>query len=335
MPRASPTPSTEPTRMWVVDTGMPEARGQHDRRRGRELGREGAARRELGDLLADGLDHPVAPASRGRSRCRCRRPSASTARRAPCASRSRRLRHVDDRRQRADRVGDVVRAVREGDRAGGHDDRAPTKTRSTSRKRLRPGSARPATRCTREAAPDDGDPATPSAAAQPGTPEIEVEADVLQALEHRDEPDDEEHDEDEEGAPPASRPSIGSSRSRTVRRTRWKITKASTPPISGDVTHEATICATLPQLTASTPSATAPKPTIAPTIEWVVETGSPMRVAHQQQRRGRGQRRQHAVEQQLRVRRELAGVEHALADGVGDVAAREEGARELEHAPRR
>ena len=40
-----------------------------------------------------------------------------------------------------------------------------------------------------------------------------------------------------------------------------------------------TICATFPQATASTPSPTTPKPTIAPTIACVVETGRPKRDA--------------------------------------------------------
>jgi len=45
------------------------------------------------------------------------------------------------------------------------------------------------------------------------------------------------------------------------------------------VIQDRTIWATFPQTTASMPSPTAPKPTMAPTIEWVVETGRPMRVA--------------------------------------------------------
>ncbi len=52
------------------------------------------------------------------------------------------------------------------------------------------------------------------------------------------------------------------------------------PPAStGETTQLAMICTTLPQLTASTPIPTAAKPTIAPTMEWVVETGQPRRLA--------------------------------------------------------
>ena len=37
-----------------------------------------------------------------------------------------------------------------------------------------------------------------------------------------------------------------------------------------------TMVPTLPHLTASMPMPTAAKPTIAPTIEWVVDTGQPL-----------------------------------------------------------
>ena len=46
-----------------------------------------------------------------------------------------------------------------------------------------------------------------------------------------------------------------------------------------DTTHDAAIEPSADQFTASMPSATAPKPAIAPTIEWVVETGHPRREA--------------------------------------------------------
>ena len=47
------------------------------------------------------------------------------------------------------------------------------------------------------------------------------------------------------------------------------------PALTGDTTQLMTIVPTLPQWTAPTPMPTAAKPTIAPTIEWVVDTGQP------------------------------------------------------------
>ena len=50
---------------------------------------------------------------------------------------------------------------------------------------------------------------------------------------------------------------------------------AMAPPSTGDTTQLATIRVILSQLTASGPMPTAPKPTIAPTMVWVVDTGQP------------------------------------------------------------
>ena len=47
------------------------------------------------------------------------------------------------------------------------------------------------------------------------------------------------------------------------------------PDITGDTTQLATMEDTFPQLTASGDMPTAAKPTMAPIIEWVVETGQP------------------------------------------------------------
>ena len=47
------------------------------------------------------------------------------------------------------------------------------------------------------------------------------------------------------------------------------------PEVTGDTTQLITIVPTLPHCTASTPIPTAAKPTIAPTIECVVDTGHP------------------------------------------------------------
>ena len=51
------------------------------------------------------------------------------------------------------------------------------------------------------------------------------------------------------------------------------------PEVTGDTTQLITIVPTLPHCTASTPMPTAAKPTIAPTIECVVDTGQPLREA--------------------------------------------------------
>jgi hypothetical protein len=45
--------------------------------------------------------------------------------------------------------------------------------------------------------------------------------------------------------------------------------------MNGELSQENAISAIFHHATASHPSATAPKPTMAPTIAWVVETGSP------------------------------------------------------------
>ena len=47
------------------------------------------------------------------------------------------------------------------------------------------------------------------------------------------------------------------------------------PAVSGDTTQLATMVPTWSHFTASMPIPTAAKPTIAPTMEWVVETGQP------------------------------------------------------------
>ena len=57
------------------------------------------------------------------------------------------------------------------------------------------------------------------------------------------------------------------------------IKKAIVPDIKGDTTQLETIEPTLDQLTASTLIPTAAKPTIAPTIECVVDTGQPLEEA--------------------------------------------------------
>ena len=50
---------------------------------------------------------------------------------------------------------------------------------------------------------------------------------------------------------------------------------ATPPPRTGETTQLAAIWAILPQLTASMPMPAMAKPTMAPTMEWVVETGQP------------------------------------------------------------
>ena len=51
------------------------------------------------------------------------------------------------------------------------------------------------------------------------------------------------------------------------------------PDIKGETTQLMTMLPTLPQLTESTPMPTMAKPTIAPTMVWVVDTGQPARDA--------------------------------------------------------
>ncbi len=48
------------------------------------------------------------------------------------------------------------------------------------------------------------------------------------------------------------------------------------PASSGEISQLEAMVPTLPQATASMPRPTAPKPTMAPTMEWVVETGQPL-----------------------------------------------------------
>lgn len=69
---------------------------------------------------------------------------------------------------------------------------------------------------------------------------------------------------------------MGSVRSRISTCTVRKMKKAMTPETSGDTTQLSTIWPTLPHCTASMPMPTAAKPTIAPMMEWVVETGQPI-----------------------------------------------------------
>ncbi len=58
-----------------------------------------------------------------------------------------------------------------------------------------------------------------------------------------------------------------------------KMISAITPAMSGDTTQLITIVPTLPHCTALTPMPATVKPTMAPTIECVVETGQPLRLA--------------------------------------------------------
>ena len=58
-----------------------------------------------------------------------------------------------------------------------------------------------------------------------------------------------------------------------------KTTNASVPESRGETTQDAVIRPTLAHSTASQPSATAPNPAMAPTIECVVDTGQPRRDA--------------------------------------------------------
>jgi len=52
--------------------------------------------------------------------------------------------------------------------------------------------------------------------------------------------------------------------------------KAMNPAVTGEMTQLMTMVPTFSQCTASTPMPTAAKPTIAPTMECVVETGQPL-----------------------------------------------------------
>ena len=58
-----------------------------------------------------------------------------------------------------------------------------------------------------------------------------------------------------------------------------KIANDIVPAITGETTQLATIVDTLVQFTASVETPTAAKPTMAPTIEWVVDTGQPIKLA--------------------------------------------------------
>ena len=63
---------------------------------------------------------------------------------------------------------------------------------------------------------------------------------------------------------------------------RWMLnirTNAISPPTTGEMTQLAAICPIFAHLTASTPIPAMPKPTKAPTIECVVETGQPFNEA--------------------------------------------------------
>src|SRR5690554_219638 len=61
--------------------------------------------------------------------------------------------------------------------------------------------------------------------------------------------------------------------------TERKIQKEMNPAITGDTTQLEMIDVTELQSTTSTEMPTAAKPTIAPTMEWVVDTGQPRRLA--------------------------------------------------------
>ena len=71
----------------------------------------------------------------------------------------------------------------------------------------------------------------------------------------------------------------GSAVSKTKRRTLIYKRKATVPANTGETTQLAAIFPTFIQLTASTEMPTDPKPTIAPTMLCVVDTGQPYVVA--------------------------------------------------------
>ena len=89
-----------------------------------------------------------------------------------------------------------------------------------------------------------------------------------------------------------------------------------TPEISGVITQLPTIPPTLPHSTASGLTPTAAKPTIAPTIECVVDTGHPNADAISNQVAAANKRRNHAKNQQFwRVYKE-AGINNTLANSL-------------------
>ena len=119
IPRAMPTPNTAPTRVCVVEIGMPVPDAITIVVAAASSAAKATARRQLGDLLADCRDHVPAE---------CRQTNYDTAatdnqypqrnRRfgRDCAG----LRDRDDGSQRADRVGHVIGTVCERHAAGGN-----------------------------------------------------------------------------------------------------------------------------------------------------------------------------------------------------------------------
>jgi hypothetical protein len=103
------------------------------------------------------------------------------------------------------------------------------------------------------------------------------------------------------------------------------------PASKGDTSQLAAIWPILSHFTASMPMPTAPKPTMAPMMEWVVDTGQPLHARHHQPHPGGEQRREHAVDQILGVFLEGRGVDDAVADGGGHLAPGNVSAKKLEH----
>ncbi len=117
--RKKPTPNTAPTAICVDADRQAEPGGDDDGEGGRQRHAIGAHRVELGDLARRRAGSGAGRKAEGRPRCRAPPISSHPERRVDACPMMRRTRRpTHDRRKRADGVGNVVRAMREGEQGG-------------------------------------------------------------------------------------------------------------------------------------------------------------------------------------------------------------------------
>jgi hypothetical protein len=87
---------------------------------------------------------------------------------------------------------------------------------------------------------------------------------------------------------------------------------------------------TIGQCTVENPMPMAAKPTTAPMMVWVVETGQPKREAISSQVPAASRAGEHAENQQFRLAAKQGGINNATPDGAGDPAAGQYGTGKLE-----
>jgi hypothetical protein len=236
---------------------------------------------------------------------------------------------VQDRRQGADRVGHVIRAVGEGHGTGGEDleqDEGPLGVAEAIGVLLAAGlhaAEQQPSQCGSHEPERDRE--------RKRLRQVEVELQVLQALEEGDETDHDGHDEVEEGPEaPDLRDRVLPVQNQPARQVEDEVREHSADHRRGDPGQRD--LRDLAPLHRTEPHARDPEADDGAHDRVGRRDGRSEAGRAKQQGRRCGQRPQHAEGQHLQVRCHDVGHEDSLANGVGDVPPDEEGAAELQYA---